>query len=57
MFGFFELEDDREVPTALLDAAADWLRERGCERMVGPMDFTMNDEMRHPDRGLRAGGR
>jgi len=44
MFGFLELEDDPEVLTALLDAAAHWLRERGCDRMVGPMDLSMNDE-------------
>ncbi len=44
MFGFFECEDDPEIARALLDAAADWLRERGRDRMVGPMDFTMNDE-------------
>jgi GNAT superfamily N-acetyltransferase len=44
MFGFLEFEDDQEVLGALLDAAAAWLRERGCERMVGPMDFQMNDE-------------
>ncbi|MEA2398461.1 MAG: hypothetical protein QOK25_2017 [Thermoleophilaceae bacterium] len=44
MFGFFESEDDPEVAAALLDAADAWLRERGCDRMVGPMDFTMNDE-------------
>jgi GNAT superfamily N-acetyltransferase len=44
MFGFLELEDDPEAMSALLDAAAAWLRERGRERMVGPMDFTMNDE-------------
>ena len=44
MFGFLEMEDDPEVAAALLDAAATWLRERGCERMVGPMDFSMNDE-------------
>jgi GNAT superfamily N-acetyltransferase len=43
-FGFLELEDDREVATALLDAAAGWLRARGCELMVGPADFSMNDE-------------
>ena len=54
MFGFFETDDDPEVAAALLDAAAGWLRERGRERMLGPMDFTMNDEMRDPDRGLRA---
>ncbi|HEX3735585.1 MAG TPA: hypothetical protein VHU86_10610 [Solirubrobacterales bacterium] len=44
MFGFLELEDDPEALKALLDAAASWLRERGCDRMVGPMDFSMNDE-------------
>jgi len=44
MFGFLELEDDAEAMTALLDAAAGWLGERGRDRMVGPMDFTMNDE-------------
>jgi GNAT superfamily N-acetyltransferase len=44
MFGFFETEDDPEVAKALLDAAESWLRERGRDRMVGPMDFTMNDE-------------
>ncbi len=44
MFGFLEFEDDSEVLQALLDMAADWLRARGCDRMVGPMDFQMNDE-------------
>jgi GNAT superfamily N-acetyltransferase len=44
MFGFFESEDDPEVARALLAAADAWLRERGRDRMVGPMDFTMNDE-------------
>jgi GNAT superfamily N-acetyltransferase len=44
LFGFFEAEDDPEVAGALLEAAAAWLRERGRDRMVGPMDFTTNDE-------------
>jgi GNAT superfamily N-acetyltransferase len=44
MFGFLEVEDDQEGLSALLDAAAGWLGERGCDRMLGPMDFTMNDE-------------
>ena len=44
MFGFLEFEDDCAVPAALLDAAAGWLRARGRDLMVGPMDFTMNDE-------------
>jgi hypothetical protein len=44
MFGFLELDEDAEVLAALLDAAASWLRDRGRDLMVGPMDFTMNDE-------------
>ena len=45
MFGFFEAENDPEVAAALLDAAADWVRSRGRERILGPMDFTTNDEL------------
>jgi GNAT superfamily N-acetyltransferase len=44
MFGFLEFEDDPGILAALLDAAERWLRDEGCDRMVGPMDFTMNDE-------------
>jgi GNAT superfamily N-acetyltransferase len=44
MFGFLEFEDDPAVLAALLDTAAAWLTARGRDRMVGPMDFTMNDE-------------
>jgi len=43
-FGFVELEDDAEVAEALLDTAEAWVRARGCDRLVGPADFTMNDE-------------
>jgi len=44
MFGFLELEDDEEAMAALLATAEGWLREHGCDRMVGPMDFSMNEE-------------
>jgi GNAT superfamily N-acetyltransferase len=44
MFGFFECEDDPEAAGALLSAASDWLAARGRDRIVGPMDFTTNDE-------------
>jgi hypothetical protein len=44
MFGFFECEDSRETAHALLGAAESWLREHDRDRMVGPMDFTTNDE-------------
>ncbi len=44
LFGFFECEDDTEAAAALLAAAEAWLGVRDCGRMVGPMDFTTNDE-------------
>jgi hypothetical protein len=44
MFGFFETVDDEAVASALIDAASRWLRERERERLLGPMDFTTNDE-------------
>ncbi|CAN5239193.1 hypothetical protein BH24ACT23_BH24ACT23_05030 [soil metagenome] len=44
MFGFFEVANDPEAAKALLDGARDWLRARNRERMIGPMDFTTNDE-------------
>jgi GNAT superfamily N-acetyltransferase len=44
MFGFFECEEDHITANALLEAAEGWLRDRGRDRMVGPMDFTTNHE-------------
>ena len=44
MFGFLEFEDDPDVVPALLEAAKGWLREHGRDHMIGPMDFTINDE-------------
>jgi GNAT superfamily N-acetyltransferase len=44
MFGFVEFEEDVEIVRGLLAAAAGWLRARGRARMLGPMNFTMNDE-------------
>jgi GNAT superfamily N-acetyltransferase len=45
MFGFFEAAEDPEVARALLDAAAEWARGKGRARLLGPMDFTTNDEI------------
>src|SRR5690242_15595363 len=44
MFGFMELENDPGILPPLFDAAGDWLRSNGRDHMIGPMDFTMNDE-------------
>jgi GNAT superfamily N-acetyltransferase len=43
-FGFFECEHDEEAARALVDAAEAWVRRHGCDRLVGPFDFTTNDE-------------
>jgi GNAT superfamily N-acetyltransferase len=45
MFGFFETTEDPEVAKALIDAAAEWAAGKGRERILGPMDFTTNDEI------------
>ena len=44
LFGFFECEDNAETATALFEAAVAWHRERNRTRLLGPMDFTTNDE-------------
>jgi GNAT superfamily N-acetyltransferase len=45
MFGFLELEDAPDILPPLLDAARAWLRAHGREKAIGPMDFTVNDEL------------
>lgn len=44
-FGFFECINNQEVADALLDAAANWLRQQGRTAMRGPLSFTMTDEV------------
>ena len=44
IFGFFECDDDHDAARGLVNAAETWLRERGRGKVVGPFDFTMNDE-------------
>ena len=43
-FGFFESDDCRETALALFAAAADWLKHRGMNRMVGPFNLSVNEE-------------
>ena len=45
MFGFFETAEDPEVARALFDAAGEWAAAKGRDRILGPMDFTTNDEI------------
>lgn len=43
-FGFWETIDDPGVASALVDAAAAWLRERGIQVMRGPYNGAVTDE-------------
>ena len=44
-FGFFECLPDVKVAAALFDAAADWLSQHGKKRLIGPLNFSVYDEM------------
>jgi hypothetical protein len=44
-FGLFDTINDETVARALLEAAAEWLSERGMKRMRGPMSLSVNDEI------------
>ncbi len=44
-FGFFDTIDDPEVSNALVNAASQWLRERGMRKIRGPLSLSLNDEI------------
>jgi hypothetical protein len=43
-FGFFESTEDARVARLLLSSVSAWLKERGMEKMAGPMNPSTNDE-------------
>ncbi len=43
-FGFFECVHDPEVSAALFEAVSLWGRQKGMDRLLGPMNPTTNDE-------------
>ena len=43
-FGFFESIDDQAVVNTLLSAAENWLAERGCDQIQGPLAPSMKGE-------------
>ena len=43
-FGWFETIDDQQVAGALFDAAAGWLRGQGRSKMMGPLNWNINEE-------------
>src|SRR5690606_34698830 len=42
-FGFFDCINDQEVADKLLSAAEDWIKNKGGDRVVGPINLTTND--------------
>jgi GNAT superfamily N-acetyltransferase len=44
-FGFLEAQNDKEIFNSLLNTAEDWLREKNCDLMMGPMNPSTNDEV------------
>jgi hypothetical protein len=44
-FGLFDTIDDPAVAKALLEAAEDWLRERGMKHARGPICLSINEEV------------
>lgn len=43
-FGFFEVLDDAPAAAALLQAAEEWARKAGHQSLLGPAQFSTNDE-------------
>ena len=43
-FGFFDCIADTEVGIALLSAAETWLRDRKVDKMIGPAQWSVNEE-------------
>jgi GNAT superfamily N-acetyltransferase len=44
-FGFFEVLDDAQAAAALLRTAENWAKEAGHETILGPAQFSTNDEV------------
>ncbi len=44
-FGFFECAEDQDAAKGLVETAQQWLREKGCSAMRGPMSPSMKGEM------------
>lgn len=43
-FGFFECVQDQEVAEALLDSAENWIRGKGMNQVLGPVNPNTNEE-------------
>ncbi len=44
-FGFLDAPDDPALIEALINTAADWLRQKGAKKIAGPYNFSVNEEV------------
>lgn len=44
-FGAFDVYEDQEAATALLDTAADWVKAKGYDAIRGPQTFTTHEDV------------
>lgn len=42
-FGFFDTIDDQEVVNSLLDRASAWVKEKGAQKIMGPINLSTNE--------------
>ena len=42
-FGFFDVINDQEVAEALLQSASSWVKEKGGEKIIGPVTLSTNE--------------
>jgi len=51
-FGYLDAQSESEIVEALMYAAESWLKERGLKRIVGPLNFSTNEELGQPISGF-----
>ncbi|MCK5267932.1 MAG: hypothetical protein KAR07_07185 [Spirochaetes bacterium] len=44
-FGFYECLEDEEASKMLFEAAENWLRDKGMNKIIGPENYTIYDEI------------
>lgn len=44
-FGFFDCMNDKEISQELFNAAESWLRDHGMNRVMGPFNLSINEEV------------
>ncbi len=43
-FGLWDCEDDTQTGSALIEAAQTWLKDRGARKMIGPCNWSVNED-------------